>query len=98
MKVEYKLPPATAQFAQTTQQQLNELRREYLVALGLAKESEMRADMLRQALSQQLAIVQQAEGLPQPLAPYQLSADGAALTGDIADSSPVVSVNNGHER
>ena len=97
MKVEHKLSPAVAQYAQTAVQQLGDLRREYLIALGMAKEVELRADSARAALGQQLAIVQQAEGLPQPVAPYQLNAEGTALVGEIADAPAVAPVRNGFE-
>ena len=95
MRVEHKLSPAVAQYAQQTVQQLNDLRREYLIALGMANEAAARADVLRSALSQQLAIVQQAEGLPQPIVPYQLNAEGTALVGEIADAPAVAPVRNG---
>jgi hypothetical protein len=94
MRFEHKLSPSVAAYAQRTRQQLAEIRREYLVALGLAKEHELRGEILRQALSQQLALVQDAEGLPAPVTAYELSEDGRALVGEVADSEPAaVGVN-----
>lgn len=87
MKVEHKLPPAVAAYAQRTLQQLQQVRTQYLSALGQAKECELAADAMRQALSQQLALVEETNGLPKPVAPYQLSADGTALVGEIADTA-----------
>jgi hypothetical protein len=85
MRFEHKLSPSVAAYAQRARQQLAEVRREYLVALGLAKEHELRGEILRQALSQQLALVQESEGLPQPAGQYELSEDGRSLVGEIPD-------------
>ena len=85
MQVEHKLSLTVAAYAKRTVGELDRIRREYLIALGQCKELEWQAAAMRQALSQQLAIVAEDEGLPRPLAPYQLSADGAALIGEIAD-------------
>jgi hypothetical protein len=85
MRVEHKLSPAVAAYTQQALEQLRQIRAQYLAALGQAKECEIAADGVRLALSQQLAIVQDSEGLPRPLAPYQLSADGTAMIGEIAD-------------
>jgi hypothetical protein len=86
MRFEHKLSPSVAAYAQRARQQLGEIRREYLVALGLAKEHELRGEIIRQALSQQLALVQEAEGLPAPVAPYELSEDGSRLIGEISET------------
>jgi hypothetical protein len=85
MQVEHKLTLTVATYAQRTVAELDRIRREYLSLLGQAKELEFQAAAMRQALSQQLAIVAEDSGLPRPLAPYQLSADGTALIGEIAD-------------
>jgi hypothetical protein len=89
MKVEHKLPAAVAAYAQRTMEQLHEFRKQYLSLLGQAKEIELQGEMLRQALGQQLAIVQESEGLPRPVAPYQLSPDCSMLTGEVADTLPI---------
>jgi len=86
MRIEHKLSPAVATYAQRAIEQLAEIRKQYLTALGQAKELELQAEMVRQALGQQLAIVESAEGLPRPVAPYQLSGDGTKLIGEIADA------------
>ena len=88
MKIEHKLSPAVAMYAAQAIESINTLRRDYLAALGTAKEIETRVELVRQALGQQLALVEQAEGLPRPVAPYQLSPDGKMLIGEIADNSP----------
>lgn len=93
MRFEHRLSPSVAAYAQRTRQQLADIRREYLVALGLAKEHELRGEILRQALSQQLALVQDAEGLPQPVGQYELSEDGRSLVGEIAEESSGVNAN-----
>jgi hypothetical protein len=85
MQVEHKLSVTVAAYAKRTIADLDRVRREYLIALGQAKELEFQATAQRLALSQQLAIVAEDSGLPRPLAPYQLSADGTALIGEIAD-------------
>jgi hypothetical protein len=85
MQIKHKLSPAVQGFAQTTLKELNELRTQYLAALGAAKEIELRSQTLQQALSQQLALVQAAEGLPQPIEPYRLSPDCSMMIGEIAD-------------
>ena len=95
MRIEHKLAPAVAAYAQRSLQQLAELRKLYLAALGQAKELELAAEAVRLALGQQLAIVQEAEGLPQPVAPYQLSADGSAMVGEISDQPSAISRQDG---
>jgi len=89
MNVEHKLSPTVATYARRAVEQMNEARKDYLAFMGQAKEAELRAEMIRSALAQQLAIVQAAEGLPTPLGQgYQLSADGTKLIGEIADPEP----------
>src|SRR5262245_46709556 len=90
MNIEHKLSPTVAAYAKRAVAEMNEARKEYLAAMGQAKEAELRAEMIRSALAQQLAIVQAAEGLPQALAPggYQLSPDCSKLIGEIADPEP----------
>lgn len=101
MRIEHKLPPAARAAAEAGIKELNELRTRYLAALGMAKEFEMRVETVRAAIGQQLAIIQETEGLPQPLAPYQLSADGSLMIGEIPDTPPaaaaadIVRVSNG---
>lgn len=94
MKIEHKLSPAVAAYAQRSLQQLAELRKLYLAALGAAKEHELAADAVRMALGQQLAIVQAAEGLPQPMSPYRLSDDGTAMIGELAEPNGVERVKS----
>ena len=88
MRFEHKLSPSIAAYAQRARQQLAEIRTQYLIGLGIAKENEMRAEIVRQALSQQLALVQESEGLPAPVASYELSEDGRSLVGEIPDQMP----------
>ena len=89
MRFEHKLSPSVTAYAARARGQLAEIRREYLVALGIAKEHELRGEIVRQALSQQLALVQEAEGLPAPVGSYELSEDGRALIGEIrSEDSP----------
>lgn len=87
MRFEHKLSPAVAAYAQRARQQLGEIRTQYLIGLGLAKENELRAEIVRQALSQQLALVEESEGLPKPVEPFQLSDDGRSLVGEVEESS-----------
>jgi hypothetical protein len=65
---------------------LRELRERYLAALGQAKELEFQSVLCQQSLSQALKLVEETEGLPAPIAPYRLSADGLALIGEVADA------------
>jgi hypothetical protein len=88
MRFEHKLSPSIAAYAQRARQQLAEIRRDYLVGLGLAKEQELRGEIVRQALSQQLALVQESEGLPAPAGQYELSEDGMKLVGEIPEQMP----------
>jgi hypothetical protein len=88
MKVTHKLSPALAEHVKQTMRQLEEKRQAYLMALGAAKEIEQESAMIRAALSQQLAFEEAAAKLPRPIAPYMLSADGAALVGETADAPP----------
>ena len=88
MRFEHKLSPSIAAYAQRARQQLAEIRTQYLIGLGIAKENEMRAEIVRQALSQQLALVQESEGLPAPVASYAMSAGGRSLVGEIQDQMP----------
>jgi hypothetical protein len=74
MKIEHKLSPTIANYG-----------REYLVALGTAKELQDRSEAIKAALGQQLMLVKESEGLPEPVAPYVLSDDAARLIGDIAE-------------
>jgi hypothetical protein len=85
MRIEHKLSPTIANYAREAIRQLNEIRREYLVALGTAKELQDRSEAIKAALGQQLMLVKESEGLPEPVAPYVLSEDGARLIGDIAE-------------
>jgi hypothetical protein len=95
MRVEHKLPAATAAYAQRALGELQALREKYLAALGQAKELEFQSLLCQQSLSQALKLVEEADGLPEPIAPYRLSADGTALIGDVADAPAVVRVRNG---
>jgi hypothetical protein len=85
MQYEHKLSPAAAQSFKSAVERLNELRMEYLRALGLAKEAETQSSALQTALGQQLAIIEQTEGLPRPVRPYALSQDCTKLVGEVAD-------------
>jgi len=85
MKFEHTLSPAAVQVFRAGVEELNKQRLEYLRALGLAKETEMRSATLQETLSQQVTVIQQMEGLPVPLTPYQLNADCTKLVGEVAD-------------
>lgn len=85
MRYEHTLAPAAAQSFKAALEQLDALRREMLQALGAAKEIEMRSAALQLAVGQQLAIIQETEGLPRPVSPYQLSADCTKLIGEVPD-------------
>ena len=87
MKYEHTLSPAAAQSFKAAVEQLNGFRLEYLRALGLAKEAEQASAALQSAIGQQLAFIQDAEGLPRPVRPYQLNADCTKLVGEVADSA-----------
>lgn len=98
VKVEHKLSPAVAAYAQRAVQQLNQARQQYLAALGQAKEAEIQSAMIRQALEQQLALVQESEQLPQSPRGYALSADGTMLIGEteqLPGMVPVMAADNG---
>lgn len=88
MKIEHTLDPATVQFAAGIVRQLNAKRAEYLAFLGQAKEVELQVEMMRQALSQHLQLVEQTAQLPKPVRPYMLSDDGTKLIGETADPQP----------
>lgn len=85
MKYEHKLSPAAASSFKAAVERLNELRLEYLRALGLAKEAEQQSAALQQAIGQQLAIIQEVDGLPAPVRPYALSQDCTKLVGEVPD-------------
>lgn len=85
MKITHPLPAATVEQVQGTLRLLDGKRRDYLAALGAAKEIETEMVAIRAALSQQLAIEQAAARLPEPIGQYVLSADGTALVGETAD-------------
>ena len=87
MQHEHKLPPEVAAYAKQIQQQLGNMRQQYLLMLGQAKETEQQADVLRNALQTQLAMVQQAAKLPESSNGWNLSADGTALVGEVADAA-----------
>src|SRR5262245_9162005 len=87
MQIEHKLDPATVQFAAEMIKQLNAKRAEYLGFLGQAKEVELQVEMMRQALSQHLQLVERAAALPPSIRPYMLSPDGTKLIGETADQS-----------
>lgn len=97
MRVEHKLSPATAAYAQRALTELRELREQYLAALGRAKELEFQSLLCQQALSQALKLVEEAGGLPAPVAPYHLSADGTALIGEVAEMPEFQRPRNGLE-
>lgn len=86
MKITHPLPPATVEQVRETLRLLETRRRDYLAALGAAKEIEIEVGAIRAALSQQLAIEEAAGGLPKPIGQYLLSADGSALVGETADA------------
>lgn len=90
MKVEHKLSPAVAAYAQRAVQQLQQARNQYLIAMGQAKEAEIQSAVIRQALEQQLALVQESEQLPASPRGYALSADGTTLIGETEQSSAMV--------
>jgi len=86
MKFEHTLSPAATKLFRAGVEKLNTLRLEQLRALGLAKEAEMQSAALQQTISDQVSIIEQTEGLPAPLRPYQLSIDCSKLVGEIADT------------
>ena len=88
MRYEHKFTPNLAKFARNVIAQVEECRRQYLIALGQAKEAETRGDALRAALSQHMALVEESEGLPRPLSPYQLSPDASGMWADVIDPAP----------
>ena len=99
MKIEHKLSPAVAAYAQRAVQQLNQARNQYLIAMGQAKEAEIQSAVIRQALEQQLALVQESEQLPQSPRGYALSVDGSTLIGDTEQSpamAPMMMAANGN--
>ena len=85
MKVEHTLSPAMQAYIKQALGQLNQNRREYLQALGAAKELEMQAQTLQTALSEQLGIIQRTENLPEPIGQYRLNEDGTKMIGETAD-------------
>jgi len=85
MKFEHTLSPAAVAVFRAGVEQLNTLRLEQLRGLGLAKEAEMQSAALQSSISNQVAIIEQTEGLPAPLRPYQLSADCTKLIGEVPD-------------
>jgi hypothetical protein len=86
MKFEHTLSPATVKVFRAGVEQLNTLRLEQLRALGLAKEAEMQSAAVQASISNQVAIIEQTEGLPAPVRPYQLSADCTKLIGEVPDT------------
>jgi hypothetical protein len=90
MVYEHKLSPAAAQSFKSAVEQLNGLRLEYLRALGLAKEAEQQSAALQSALGQQIAIIEQTDGLPAPVRPYALSQDCTRLVGEVPDRPAAV--------
>ena len=88
MRFEHTLSPIVQKSIHGAIEQLNTQRAEYLRALGIAKELETQLQALQQAVSQQLAMVQLIDGLPVPIQPYQLSADGTKLIGEVPDPAP----------
>jgi hypothetical protein len=85
MKIEHQLSPAMQGVVKHKLAELNELRQRYLLALGQAKEIELAADQKQAALSDQLGMIQAAEGLPAPIGVYRLNEAGTHLVGEIAD-------------
>lgn len=94
MKIEHELEPEMQAYIKQALDKLNQNRREYLQALGTAKELEQAAQTLQGALSEQLGIIQRTAKLPQPIGQYRLNDDGTKLIGETADSperpAPVV--------
>ena len=86
MKFEHTLSPAAVKVFRAGVEQLNALRLEQLRALGLAKEAEMKSAALQQTISDQVSIIEQTEGLPAPVRPYQLSMDCTKLVGEVPDT------------
>jgi hypothetical protein len=82
VKIEHKLSPAVSVYTQRALQQLQQARNQYLIALGQAKEAEIQSAVIRQALEQQLALIEQSEHLPPSVNGYALSPDGAMLIGE----------------
>ena len=85
MKIEHKLSPAIAMYAQQTMEALRQKRKDYLATLVQARELEMESMVLQRGLEQALALVQQTEHLPAPVKPYTLSEDCSALVGEVED-------------
>jgi hypothetical protein len=86
MKVEHTLAPEMQAYIKQANEALNQNRREYLQTLGMVKETEIRRQMLEAAISEQLAIVQQAAKLPPSTTGYRVSEDGTKLIGETAES------------
>jgi cobalamin biosynthesis Mg chelatase CobN len=96
MRIEHKLSPVVTAYVQRSFEQLKQLRSQYLAALGQAKEAELQSEIVRQSLSQQLALIEQSEHLPPSVSGYALSPDGAMLIGETerAEASvPALAVN-----
>ena len=85
MKVEHVLSPEMQACVKQTLDRLNQNRGQYLQALGTAKELEMQAQTLQNALSEQLGIIQATAKLPKPVDKYYLSDDGTRLIGQTED-------------
>lgn len=88
MKIEHRLSETMAAAVARMLEQIQQFDQTRLIALGRAKEAELSIGTLRLALGEQLAVVQATEGLPRSLTPYQLSADGTMLIGEIPDMAP----------
>jgi hypothetical protein len=85
MRVEHKLSPDMQAYFKQANEQLNQNRRDYLQALGMAKELEMRGQTLNAAFGEQVAIIQRTEKLPEPIGVYRLSEDATKIIGETAD-------------
>src|SRR4030095_811254 len=96
MRYEHTLSPAASQSFMSAVEQLNGLRLEYLRALGLAKEAEQQSAALQSAIGQQLAIIEQTDGLPRSSKAYQLNAECTKVVGAWEDRRAELATASGY--
>lgn len=81
--IEHRLSPAWAKHLAEVRQQIQQAEQQNWIFKGQIAHNEQEIAKMKAHHATTLAVILEAENLPKPIAPYQLSEDGGSLIGEI---------------